>query len=674
MLIHEKTRKLAVVLILGIVIIVAAQGLITAVIGYREFTSVLEQQYNDTAYEIAETALGYLNADKLRVYMDTLEKDDEYNEIEAQLDALTNAASCNFIYVAYIDQSNLLKTTYIFDSLNDSMPFNRYPLGYTAEDMDPKYLEDIELVLNGGRSTKYAYSYGESGAHTTAALSVKDSTGQVVAMIFVEKPMTALENARTSYVRHISLSVAIIIVSVIVLFASALQSFVIQPIHEITEEARRFAIDHKESEAEFKPMKNRYEIGVLARSIKKMENDIHEYFYNLNRVTAEKERIGAELNVATQIQANMLPRIFPAFPDHKEFDIFASMNPAKEVGGDFYDFFLVDEKHIALVMADVSGKGVPAALFMVIAKTLIKNRAQLGGTPAEILNDVNSQLIEGNEAELFVTVWLAIIDITTGEGMAANAGHEHPVVRRKDGSYELVIYRHSPAVATMDGIRFREHAFKLNPGDRLFVYTDGVPEATNAANELFGTDRMLAALSAQGDTDPEQLLHGLKRSISDFVGDAEQFDDITMLCFDYFGRQAVEKELTLDATVENLDDVLAFVDEQLMEQGCPMKTQLQIDVAVEEMFVNIAHYAYAPEVGQATVRVKMDPTKRMAEITFIDRGMPFNPLQREDPDVTLAIEDRSIGGLGIYMTKKSMDSFEYRYEDGQNILTIGKKL
>ncbi|MBR4896341.1 MAG: serine/threonine-protein phosphatase, partial [Clostridia bacterium] len=221
----------------------------------------------------------------------------------------------------------------------------------------------------------------------------------------------------------------------------------------------------------------------------------------------------------------------------REFDIYATMTPAKEVGGDFYDFFLIDHDHLGLVMADVSGKGVPAALFMVIAKTLIKNRAQMGGGPAEVLQYVNEQLCEGNEAELFVTVWFAIMDLQTGKGLAANAGHEHPALRRADGTYELVVYRHSPAVAALEGMRFREHEFELHPGDSLFVYTDGVTEATNMGNELFGTGRMLDELNQDPDAAPEMLLRNMRQAIDAFVGDAPQFDDITMLGLHYTGPE-----------------------------------------------------------------------------------------------------------------------------------------
>ncbi|MBR2835767.1 MAG: SpoIIE family protein phosphatase [Coriobacteriales bacterium] len=277
------------------------------------------------------------------------------------------------------------------------------------------------------------------------------------------------------------------------------------------------------------------EIGSLANSFNTMTDSLQRYIANLKEVTAKEERIAGELDVARHIQASMLPRDFEGFSAKSEFDLYASMTPAKEVGGDFYDFFYTDENHVCLVMADVSGKGVSAALFMAIAKTLIKNRAQMGGGPAEILSYANEKLCEGNEAELFVTVWLAIIDLTCGKGLAANAGHEHPVIRHVDGEYELVKYRHSPAVATMEGIRFREHEFELQPGDRFFVYTDGVAEATNATNELFGTERMLQALNFNVSATPKELLEHVKAQIDAFVGESDQFDDITMLSFYYYG-------------------------------------------------------------------------------------------------------------------------------------------
>lgn len=417
------------------------------------------------------------------------------------------------------------------------------------------------------------------------------------------------------------------------------------------------------------------EVGDLAKNFNDMAISLKDYVRNLAHVTAEKERISTELDLAAQIQADMLPRKFPPFPDRKdEFDIYASMTPAKEVGGDFYDFFMIDDDHLALVMADVSGKGVPASLFMVIAKTLIKTRTLMGGSPSEILADVNMQLCEGNDAELFVTVWLGILELSTGHVIASNAGHEYPAVRKKGGDYELIKTKQSPAVATMEGLKFRQNEFELNPGDIIYLYTDGVAEATNSSEELYGTDRMLEDLNTTKSNSAEDILISMKKFVDDFTGDAPQFDDITMLCLRYFGGKNFVKELTIEAKVENLEQVLAFVDAQLEVHDCSPKIQIQIDVAVEELFVNIAHYAYNPETGPATVRVEIDENPLTVVITFIDNGIPYDPLAKPDPDVTLSAEEREIGGLGIYMVKKSMDNITYEHKEGKNILKIRKNL
>ena len=351
-----------------------------------------------------------------------------------------------------------------------------------------------------------------------------------------------LNNALLSFRRNLSASKSTILVLLAVVTtlglaaALILSKRIVKPLNTITERVQSLGGNRLQFQME-KNYRTGDEIEVLAESFAKLSAKTLQYVEQVKTVTAEKERISAELNMATAIQASQLPRLFPAFPDRPEFDVYATMIPAKEVGGDFYDFFLVDEDHIALVMADVSGKGVPAALFMMVSRVLIKSRVQNGESPGEALANVNNQLCEGNEPGFFVTVWLGILEISTGKGIAANAGHEHPAICRRNGSYELSTYRHSPAVAAMENIRFREHEFELNPGDRLFVYTDGVTEATNQENELFGTSRMLEALNSKADANPEETIENVMNGIRGFVADAEQFDDITMLSLKYLGPQ-----------------------------------------------------------------------------------------------------------------------------------------
>ncbi len=256
-------------------------------------------------------------------------------------------------------------------------------------------------------------------------------------------------------------------------------------------------------------------------------------------VTQGDERAVAEneIAIASSIQENVLPKAFPYLPERKEFDIYAVMKPAKEVGGDFYDFFMVDDSHLALVIADVSGKGIPAALFMMTGRTLIKNRVQAGDNLTDIMADVNNQLCEGNVADLFITVWIGIIDLNTGQVKAVNAGHEYPAILRANGKFELEKGEQSLAVAFFEGTSFKEQEFELAPGDKIFVYTDGVTESMNEEEELFSKERLLDVLNKNSNCSPKEMIEKVLDSIAGFVNGVEQFDDTTMLCMTYFGPQ-----------------------------------------------------------------------------------------------------------------------------------------
>ncbi len=274
------------------------------------------------------------------------------------------------------------------------------------------------------------------------------------------------------------------------------------------------------------------EIGILANSLKKMVINLENYMKNLKHVTAEKERINTELDIATKIQSSMLPNEFPAFPNKPEIDVRAIAEPAKEVGGDFYDFFLIDKDHLAIVIADVSGKGIPAALFMVIAKTLIKNNAQSGNTPEKVFINVNNQLCEGNEQNMFVTAWMGVLEISTGKFTFVNAGHNAPILKAKD-DYSWLKSKPGFVLGGMEDIKYSQNEIFLKPGDRIFLYTDGITEAINKDEEAFGEERLFKAINKKGSSEISNVLDSVKNKIDIFVGDLDQFDDITMLILEY---------------------------------------------------------------------------------------------------------------------------------------------
>ena len=318
--------------------------------------------------------------------------------------------------------------------------------------------------------------------------------------------------------------------------------FVLHPLKKVQNSIRLYK-ETKNSETVIENLakiRPHNEIGQLSEDVMRLTKEIDDYLNRIQTITAEEERISTELSLATRIQAAMLPHIFPPFPGRPEFDIYATMEPARKVGGDFYDFFLVDDDHLCMVMADVSGKGVPAALFMMVSKIILQSCAMLGKSAAEILTKTNEAICSNNQEEMFVTVWVGILEISTGTLTAANAGHEYPVLKKPDGTFELIKDRHGLVIGGMEGTRYREYQLQMEPGAKLFLYTDGVAEATDAQNQLFGTDRMIEALRRAEDGTPEEILQSVDHAVKEFVGDAPQFDDLTMLCIHYIGKNREE--------------------------------------------------------------------------------------------------------------------------------------
>ena len=321
---------------------------------------------------------------------------------------------------------------------------------------------------------------------------------------------------------------AVIMISIIIIVSRIVYSFALsltRPLEALVQDVEIISRGNLDRRAR---AFDNDEIGDLATCVNSMSVSLQKYIADLTSVTAEKERIGAELNVATKIQADMLPQIYPAFPDREDFDLFATMDPAKEVGGDLYDYLLLDDDHLMIVVGDVSGKGVPAALFMVIAKTLLETHSIQRLSPAEIFMKTNNELCKGNETGLFVTCWLGIIKLSTGDLCYVNAGHPYPVLYH-NGDFSYVKSKPNFVLGGMEGLPYAEHNIRLEKGDRLLVYTDGVTEATDSNEVLFGEDRLLEAMKKTKNMSAPETLKTLRKEIDSFVGEAEQFDDITML-------------------------------------------------------------------------------------------------------------------------------------------------
>jgi len=385
----------------------------------------------------------------------------------------------------------------------------------------------------------------------TAGVPLKDETGRVYAYVLCDVRLGDLIRSMRAFALQFAIMVIAATALISLLSARRIKNGPARDLNAIARAAQNYTADRKNGIADtdhFKSLNIRSgdEIENLAAIMADMEHQLSDYEENLTAVTAEKERIATELEMAAAIQSHMLPSTFPVFTDRPEFEIYASMQPAKEVGGDFYDFFTVDSDHLALTIADVSGKGVPAALFMMTSRTMIKDAALSGISPAAVLERVNAQLCENNPDNMFVTAWLGILEISTGRLIWSDAGHE-PLILWHDGAWTVVPKPQSPAAAAFEPEilaldvepPFRDNVLQLFPGDTLFQYTDGVTEAMTETREQFGRDRLLAALTEAGSTDPEKLLGSVQSSVNQFVKGAPQFDDITMLCMQYRGEAPV---------------------------------------------------------------------------------------------------------------------------------------
>lgn len=517
-------------------------------VSYYTYKNRMNMQYEELGNHIAQTSIAFLEEYPVKEYVENVDSlpgeevmaSFEYQEIISMLRKIKDGNEILYLYMIVPTRTGAY---YVFDTDEGDMAC---PYGYFMEYYEESFGNYAETLVKGGEMESVISNQEYGWIISTSYPYYSD--GEFLGYVCVDISMDEVVMERERYL----LSSLFLMIAVTAVFAIgyifALNKQIIFPVKKMAEAAEKF-VSAKEEKSELSTIsvlevKTGDELQQLCESLKQMETDINYYIENLTSVTAEKERIGAELNVATQIQLSMLPCIFPAFPDRDELDIYATMTPAKEVGGDFYDFFMVDDRHLAIVIADVSGKGVPAALFMVIGKTLIKDHTQPGRDLGEVFTEVNNILCESNDNGMFITAFEGVLDLATGEFRYVNAGHEMPFIYRKDGNYEAYKIRPGFVLAGMENIRYKEQKIQLQEGDKIFQYTDGVTEATDRGNCLYGMERLHKVLNEKClNSDPRETLDLVKADIDAFVGDNDQFDDITMLCLTYIKKMETSEQL-----------------------------------------------------------------------------------------------------------------------------------
>ncbi|MBQ8458599.1 SpoIIE family protein phosphatase [bacterium] len=402
------------------------------------------------------------------------------------------------------------------------------------------------------------------------------------------------------------------------------------------------------------------EFAQLASTFDKMKEDI-------KNITKERQRIDSELSVARTIQSSSLPNVFPPFPDSDEFDIFASMKPAKEVGGDFYDFYFIDDDNFMFLIADVSGKGIPAALFMMTVKTLINNISQLGYSPKEMIEEINRKICKSNSQGLFITMFVGIVNAKTGKITYINCGHNKPLIKTENNDFKYLNIDSNIVLGAFDNAKYNVYEAQLNRGDIIFTYTDGITEALNKYGEFFGEDRLLESVNYLKEENINAIARKISSDILKFTDLVSQSDDLTMLIFKYNGPSQIETFKGL-ALQENYKNFYTWLHEICKKWNLDNNLANKLDMCCEEIYANITFYAYPEKQGD--IEVNIEKKNKKIILQFKDNGIKYNPLEKPDPDLNLPPQERPLGGLGIFMVKEISDNIEYEYLAETNILTL----
>lgn len=523
-------------LIFFIIMILLFSNAVACIIGYVEINKSMKDVYFEYALNVANTANDFIDGSNIEKYISDTEyykNESNYLETLENLDHLCQKQEVTLLYVITFKGNNYNNFYSVFNVVIENNPYGYTPweLGFSRESTSDyiKIYQDLyEKNIENGLVVRTSNLNGKP-PHITALSPVLDNNGDVVAITCVQREMSGLQSLLSNFLRINTLTMLgnlVILVCLGILYCIKQFS---NPVKKIILEAKRFAGSGTISEENISTISKITELNTIWKSLRHLETDVVNNAKTLEKLTSERERIAAELNLATKIQQTMIPSVFPPFPERNDIDLFGLMSPAKEVGGDYFDFYLLDEDHLALTIGDVSGKGVPAALFMMVTKILTSNLATLINDPAKVLEELNNKISNNNQEDMFVTVWFAILEISTGKVIAANAGHEDPIIISKDRKAKVYETKHGLAIGCFPNMKYKNHEYTLEKDEMLLVYTDGVTEAINHKNEQFGIKGILEVSNNNICNSTKELVNNIKISIDSFCGETPQFDDITML-------------------------------------------------------------------------------------------------------------------------------------------------
>lgn len=589
---------------------------------------------------------------------------------QAVLDTTVNGTGYAFLLnyngQIMVSGSKQGETAVSANSLEDLRKSQNAQLAETAVSMAAGFY-GVERIMLDGRDVYIAYApLPTMGWSFATVMPVEDvispaleTQQRILAM--TEDTARQQDTAIGKAIRLLVIMVAVVIV--LLGFAGlAMTRRFTRPILTLTKDVKKIGAGNFEYRTK---IASGDEIEELGTAFNVMADKVQHYIDDFAAATAEKERIRTELTVAARLQSDMLPVAEDAFTLYDAFTLAAVMRPAKEMGGDFYDFFMTDEEHLALVVADVSGKGVPAALFMVIAKALLQSNIKREKSLERAMEITNESLCANNKNGMFVTVWAGVLDISDGTLTYINAGHCHPLVKGRDGSVMYLKELGGFVLAGAEGMTYRQSVVRLRTGDVLFQCSDGVTEANDCNGALYGEERLERILELLGTNEPQDIINAVWNDVCTYEGIAEQFDDITMLVLRFNGGAGKKEAWCGVPLIESMPDVIKFIDDTLKEETVNKSDRAKFLVAVDEIYSNICRYSKAAES-----KIEYHATKTYVQISFEDDGIPYNPLEHDAPDITLSAEEREVGGLGIYMVRTMMDDMEYEYADGKNRLTI----